>query len=211
MRTLVLYSDRQDAMYTGKNDFDAYTAFLRLSEGSEEAFESIYRYYSPRLFDFIDRMLHFRDVTEEIVQDVFISLWQKRAYLATVDNPRSYLYQMASNKVLDYQRTVASRKPILDFVIAQQATSTTDTEERILYKETLLLLEDALDALSPQRRLIYELSRQEGLSHEEIADRLQISKSTVANQMVSALKSIRKHLEKHSPMFSFAVFYILTR
>ncbi|WDF67067.1 RNA polymerase sigma-70 factor [Sphingobacterium oryzagri] len=193
------------------NKFNEHTAFRNLAKGSEEAFELIYNYYSPRIFSFIDRMLHLPDLTEELVQDIFINLWQRRDHLEQLTNPSAYLYQMASNKVLDYQRSIARRRPILDYVIAQQNVSSIDTEERIIYKETLLLLTEAIDMLPAQRREIFKLSRHEGLSHNEIAEKLGLSKSTVANQIVAALKHIRIHLEKNSDMFSFAIFFILTK
>ncbi|WP_394678522.1 RNA polymerase sigma factor [uncultured Sphingobacterium sp.] len=185
--------------------------FRKLSEGSESAFSAVYVRYSPQIFTFIDRMLGLSDVTDDLVQDIFIDLWQKRDFLKNIENPKAYLFRMASNRVLDYQKKIASRKPILDFVISQQPTMEAMSEQRVLYKETLILLGEALDTLSPQRRRIYELSRNEGLSHDEIAEKLNIAKSTVANQMASVLKQIRLYLEKHAVIFSFAIFYLLTQ
>lgn len=185
--------------------------FRKLSAGSETAFSAIYAHYSLKIFTFVDRMLSLPDVTDDLVQDIFIDLWQKRDFLKNIENPKAYLFRMASNRVLDYQKRLSTRKPILDFVISQQATVGAWSEERVLYKETLKLLGEAIDTLSPQRRMIYELSRNEGLSHEEIAEKLNIAKSTVANQLVSALKQIRLYLEKHASLFSFAIFYLLTQ
>ncbi|MCW2263106.1 MULTISPECIES: RNA polymerase sigma factor [Sphingobacterium] len=185
--------------------------FRKLSGGSESAFSAIYAHYSPKIFIFVDRMLTLPDVTDDLVQDIFIDLWQKRDFLKNIENPKAYLYRMASNRVIDYQKKLAKRRPILDFVISQQQTMDSVSEERILYKETLLLLSEALDTLSPQRRIIYELSRNEGLTHDQIAEKLNIAKSTVANQLVSALKQIRQYLEKNAAFFSFAVFYLLTK
>jgi len=185
--------------------------FRKLSAGSETAFSAIYAHYSPKIFTFVDKMLSLPDVTDDLVQDIFIDLWQKRDFLKNIENPKAYLFRMASNRVLDYQKRLSTRKPILDFVISQQATVGAWSEERVLYKETLKLLGEAIDTLSPQRRMIYELSRNEGLSHEEIAEKLNIAKSTVANQLVSALKQIRLYLEKHASLFSFAIFYLLTQ
>lgn len=198
-------------MQSLNSKFDECTAFRNLAKGSEEAFELLYNYYSPRIFAFVDRMMHLPDLTEEIVQDIFINLWQKKDHFGKLTNPSAYLYQMASNKVLDYQRSIARRPPILDYVIAQQDLYSSDTEERIAYKETLLLLNEALDLLPRQRREIFDLSREDGLSHNEIAEKLGLSKSTVANQIVASLKHIRTHLEKNSDVFSFAIFFILTK
>ncbi|EHQ26196.1 RNA polymerase sigma factor [Mucilaginibacter paludis] len=185
--------------------------FKQLSEGDERAFESIYRYYSSRLFPFVDRMVRLPELTEEIIQDVFILLWAKREQLVDVSNKSSYIFQMASNKTLDYQRKIASNKRLLEKVTYLSTELSNETEEKVLYNDSAAVLEEAINLLPQQRKLIYHLSRVEGLSHEQIAERLDISKSTVANQMVSAMKHIRTFMEKRADLFSYAVFYFLTR
>lgn len=183
----------------------------RLALGDERAFEVLYYHYAPRLLPFVDRMLRNRRTSEEIVQEIFISLWTRRELMATVEHPSSYIFNMASNRTLDYQRKIASDRRLLEKVTATATESDNGTQEQLAYNESAAIVREAIESLPAQRRIIYELSRNEGLSHEQIASQLGISKSTVANQMVSALKQIRAFMEKRSGLFSYAVFFLLTR
>lgn len=182
-----------------------------LARGDERAFEKLYYHFSPRLFAFVDKMVRNRRITEEIIQDVFIQLWTKRVHIATVIHPTSYIFNIASNKTLDYQRKIASNKRLLEKVIASSSEFHNETEEQLVYNESATIVREAIAALPQQRRIIYELSRTEGLNHEQIAKKLGISKSTVANQMVSALKQIRTFLKNRSGVFSYAAFFFLTQ
>ncbi|MNK28382.1 ECF RNA polymerase sigma factor RpoE [compost metagenome] len=182
-----------------------------LARGDERAFEKLYYHFSPRLFAFVDKMVRNRRITEEIIQEVFIQLWTKRAHISTVAHLTSYIFSIASNKTIDYQRKIASDKRLLEKVIASSSEFHNDTEEQLVYNESAAIVQEAIAALPQQRRIIYELSRTEGLNHQQIAEKLGISKSTVANQVVSALKQIRVFLENRSGVFSFAVFFFLTR
>lgn len=183
----------------------------KLARGDERAFETLYYHFSPRLFPFVDKMVRNRRITEEIIQDVFILLWTRREQVGAAAHPTSYIFNIASNKMLDYQRKIASDKRLLERVMSASSDSHNETEEQLIYNESAVIVREAVDALPEQRRIIYELSRTEGLSHEQISKQLGISKSTVANQMVSALKQIRAFMEKRSGMFSYAIFFLLTR
>jgi RNA polymerase sigma factor (sigma-70 family) len=98
----------------------------------------------------------------------------------------------------------------MDRIATRLTEYTNETEERVIFRESAEIIEMAVSALPEQRRLIYHLSRVEGLTHEQIAERLNISKHTVKNQMVHALKSIRVFTEKRASVFSLAAFVILT-
>lgn len=183
----------------------------KLAEGDERAFGKIYYHYSPRLFPFVDKMVRNRRLTEEIIQEVFIQLWAKKSLLADISHPSSYLFNIAANKTLDFQRKITRDKRLLETAMATAQGSHNETEERLIFNETAAIAREAIAALPAQRRLIYELSRNEGLSHKQIAIKLGISKSTVANQMVSALKQIRRFIESKSGIFSYAAFFFLTQ
>ena len=195
------------AFKTLKNEAEL---LAKLAGGDERAFETIYYHYGPRLFSFVDKMVRNRRITEEIIQNVFIQLWTIRERIALVDHPTSYIFNMATNKTLDYQRKIAGDRRLLEKVMATAKSVNNDTEEQLELNESAAIVKQAIAALPEQRRIIYELSRNEGLKHEQIAEKLGISKSTVANQMVSALKQIRAFMEKRSGLFSYAAFFFLT-
>ena len=184
--------------------------FAELAEGNERAFETIYHHYNKRLAPFVDKMVRSPELAEEIVQDIFVHLWLNRQLLANVSHPTSYLFNIATNKTLDYLKKIANNAKLMDRIASRSTEYGNETEERVIFRESAAIIQMAVSALPEQRRLIYHLSRVEGLTHEQIAERLNISKHTVKNQMVHALKSIRIFAEKRASIFSIAVFVLLT-
>ncbi|QEC78519.1 RNA polymerase sigma-70 factor [Mucilaginibacter ginsenosidivorax] len=184
--------------------------FAELAKGNESAFETIYHHYNKRLSPFVDKMVRSPELAEEIIQDIFVQLWMNRHLLEEVKHPTSYLFNIATNKTLDYLKKIANNAKLMDKIAYRSTELTNDTEERVIFRESAAIIEMAVSALPEQRKLIYHLSRNEGLTHEQIAERLNISRNTVKNQLVTALKSIRMFTEKRASVFSVAVFVLLT-
>jgi len=185
--------------------------FLRLAGGDEQAYEQIYHHYNRRLSLFVLKIVRDPLLAQELLQDIFVQLWVSRALLAQVKYPSAYLFNMANNKTRDYLRKMASDARLLDHLAKSSSELSNETEELVDFKESAAILEEAVLELPDQRRIIYELSRKEGLSHDEIAEQLSISRQTVKNNLVQALKHIRMFMEQRGGAFSFAVFFLLTR
>ncbi|TKC04212.1 RNA polymerase sigma-70 factor [Pedobacter frigoris] len=183
--------------------------FAGLANGDEKAFEIIYHHYNKRLAPFVQKTVKFPEITEEIIQDIFVQLWINRHLLAQVEHPTAYLFNIAKNKTLKYLKKIANDTRLLDRLTSTSPTFSNDTEERVIFRESAEIIELAVAGLPGQRKLIWELSRNEGLSHEEIAERLNISKNTVKNQMVHALKHVRGFLENRASMLSASIFFLL--
>ena len=183
--------------------------FAELAAGNERAFETIYHHYNKRLAPFVDKMVRSPELAEEIVQDIFVHLWINRRLLANVSHPTSYLFNIATNKTLDYLKKISNNAKLMDRIAGRSTEYTNETEERVIFRESAAIIQMAVSALPEQRRLIYHLSRVEGLTHEQIAGRLHISRHTVKNQMVHALKSIRAFTEARASILSVAVFVFL--
>jgi RNA polymerase sigma-70 factor (family 1) len=174
--------------------------FERIASGDETAFSIIFFRYTARLAPFVTQLLQSDIWSEEIVQDVFLRLWQSRLQLAAIDHPSAYLYQMASNRTLDYIKRNA-RDVKLQYYAARWLSPGADNPDTQLdFREIDSLLKEAVSRLPPQRRKVYQLVREEGLSHAEIADRLRISKHTVRNHVSEALQEIRAYLREHGVM-----------
>jgi RNA polymerase sigma-70 factor (family 1) len=184
--------------------------FAQLAEGNERAFETIYHHYNKRLAPFVDKMVRSPELAEEIIQDIFVHLWINRHLLTDVKHPTSYLFNIATNKTLDYLKKIANNVKLMDRIAYRSTEISNETEERIIFRESAQIIELAVASLPQQRKLIYHLSRVEGLTHEQIAERLHISRNTVKNQLVSALKSIREFAEKRASVFSIAAYLILS-
>lgn len=179
--------------------------FAALAEGDESAFETIYHSYNKRLAPFIEKMVHSADLTEEIIQEIFVQLWINRHLLADVAHPTAYLFNIATNRTLDHLKKIANNVKLMDKIAYGSTELVNDTEEQVVLRESIATIKLAVNALPAQRRLIFNLSRNEGLTHEQIAERLNISRNTVKNQLVTALKFIRLFSEKRGKTFVAAV------
>lgn len=182
--------------------------FAQLAGGNEIAFRQIFHYYTPRLLPFVFSIVKSEAVAEEIVQDVFLKLWTHRHDVAGKEAPSSWLFTIAANQSLTFLRRMSVERRYIDTVKEQidEARLQNPTEDQLFLRENEALLKKALDNLPPQQKLIYTLSRQEGLSHKEIADQLNISPNTVKNHIVTAVRTLREFIRKSSIIF-FCIFF----
>lgn len=182
--------------------------FRQLAEGNEEAYRSLFHYFTPRLQPFVFSIVKSEVVAEEIVQEVMLKLWTHRQSIIEKENPSSWVFTVASNQAISFLRRVAQERRYIDSIKASMETirQKNPSEEQLIYRENVQLLKSAIDQLPPQQQLIYRMSRMEGLTHKEIADKLGISSHTVKNHLVSATKSILARISKNFIFFS--VFFL---
>lgn len=175
---------------------------------SDESFKRLFDNYKNRLYGYVLAITHSHYTAEEITQEIFIKLWLCRDILCQVENLDGYIFTIARNKTLNHLRKAAYDVRLLRELQerASSANTTNNVEERAMVSEYDRLLQDALALLSPQRRLVYQLSRQRGLNHEEIAHQLQLSRHTVKNHMVEALRFIRHYFVEHGSVLVLLVF-----
>jgi RNA polymerase sigma-70 factor (family 1) len=184
--------------------------FSGLAKGDERCFDAIYNHYSNRLFPFVDKMVRSRNLAEEIVQDIFVQLWINRHLLENVQYPTAYLFNIAANKTLTYLKKIANNQKLVDKISAGYLDYSNDTEEQLILRESAKIIEMAVAQLPQQRRLIWELSRNEGLTHQQIADKLGISTSTVNNQLGHAMQHVRTFMNNRTRLLSLSIFMLLS-
>jgi len=165
----------------------------RLTEGDLSAFDAIYNLYYEAVYRNALSVLKDAAAAEDIVQETFLALWQKRETIHKPENIGGWLFVTASNKSLNAFRRQARRRLSAQPVdsLPEIAYIPTDYE---LADRQLKLLQQAIDSLSPQRRRVFELCKLEGKSYEETAELLHISKNTVKSHMKSASESIREFI-----------------
>jgi len=171
-----------------------------LKQGNEQAFEKIYKSYSSHLFGNVFKMVKSETTTQEILQDVFIKIWSNRASIDLDKSFRSYLFRIAENKVYDFFRKASRDKKIQAQLFATATEEYEHIETMIYNRENALLLQKAIDSLSPQRQQIFRLIKLDNKSYEEVSRQLGISVSTISDHIVKANKTIREFIFTHNDM-----------
>ena len=172
---------------------------LALQRGDEEAFETIYGLYSQRLFGRLLKLVKTEAQAQEILQDVFIKLWQYRHSLDPEKSFRSFLFKIAENKVYDFFRKAARDKVMEANLISLSTTNYINIEEYTRAEENLRLLYKAIESLPPQRQQVFRLCKLEGRSYKEVSELLSISLSTISDHIVKAAKAIKEYFYKQPP------------
>ncbi|MEQ1747681.1 MAG: RNA polymerase sigma-70 factor [Saprospiraceae bacterium] len=164
-----------------------------LRHGDEAAFEAIFRQWYEPLCGYAARLMDGDlDGAEDLVQQVFVRLWEQRQRLNIAWSLKSYLYKTVHNAALNRLRAAKTHSKYLDFNAAQLEKEQTLPEYPA--RELARRLQKALEKLPPQCRHVFELSRFEDLKYREIADQLGISIKTVETQMGKALRLLRVQL-----------------
>ena len=165
-----------------------------LTEGNQEAFRIIFKAAYPQVRAFSKGFTKNDADADDIAQQVFIKLWTKRAILANVRNFETYLYTITKNTVLNH---MASQKAFMVEIsdIRNLPTGQTSPIEQIEASDLQLLIDMTVENMPPQRQAVYKLSRVEGLSNDQIAEKLGLQKKTVENHLNLALGEIRKVLK----------------
>ena len=178
---------------------------IKLREGNEAAFIKIYNQYRRKVHTYAYQLSKSADTAEEIVQEVFIKIWQKKEQI-NVELPfEPYIRKITLNHVLNHLKKVAREKALQEQVFLTIESSSNRTEEDLLEKELRKIYQEAIAQLPAQKKIIYQMSRVEELSHEEIAQKLSISKNTVKNHMVEASRFIREYVSKNGSIICFIV------
>lgn len=163
--------------------------------------EKIYHSYHAQVFGFALKHIKSEALANDIVQEVFLVLCQKD--LETVQNIRSFIFQITRNKVADHFRKSMKnekmRQAMWTYIEAKQYQS----NDSLIAQEMDQIWEKAMDQLTPQQKIIFKLSREEGMTYPMIAEKLQLSKNTVKNHMIGALKTLKSHITPQSDIIIF--------
>jgi RNA polymerase sigma-70 factor, ECF subfamily len=183
------------AYYTATEEQDS-TFLLKLKEQDEEKFmEYLFRTYYAPLCKTVYNITHDTDSAEDIVQDVFMKVWRRKAQIDLKQSIKSYLFRSSINTALNYLEKNRRNTSMEDAEPEHLQFSNNTTEEDINYQEVSLHIDQAVQSLPPKCRTVFALSRFEEMSYAEIADHLSISVKAVEKHMGKALKLMRKRLQ----------------
>ncbi|GAA4787040.1 RNA polymerase sigma-70 factor [Olivibacter ginsenosidimutans] len=182
-------------------DFEEQELILQVSRGDEHAFSKLFHRYHRHLGAFIYKMTGSYELTEEVIQDVFLKIWLNKEQLKTVSHFKSYLFTASKNHTINYLKQEVRKK-----IQQQQWEKETEmhaTEEQLSYHH--FLLDKAINLLPPQQQKVYMLSKHERLKYTEIASRMGISKETVKSYLKLATNTIISYVKKHSYLLLLAL------
>ena len=174
--------------------FNEAEVLLRLSQGDEASFASIYNNYAPELYLKLIKMLKSDFLVEDILQDVFLIVWNNREKIDPVKCFQAYLSTIAVNKCYDHLRKMASTGRLYaKLSLVENAYPGND--QLLINKEESAVLSQTIELLPSKRKLIYRLCKIEGKTYEEVSKQLGISVSTISDHIVKANTFIRSRLQ----------------
>lgn len=168
----------------------------KVAQGDKAAFTRIYNHYSPRIHHASLKLLRSEAEAEGAVQEVFLKIWKGREKLIDIESFADYLFIITRNLIYSRFKRKALELKITEALSATSSQTVNNTDMPIIEKEYAALLGKVVGQLPPQQKQIFYLAREEGRSHQEIADLLNLSRLTVKKHMALALKTIRTNLKK---------------
>jgi RNA polymerase sigma-70 factor (family 1) len=188
---------------------DERALILRIIEGDRIAFSVLYSRYLHTLYRYIFLFTRSKETSEDVVHNTFIKIWEHRASLNNINCFKAYLYHCAKNLLLDELRRNQTKERVLSVITVDSRGEVRDElESSIIYGEYRKIAQDAINLLPERRKLIVEMRTKEELSLDEIAQKLQISKSVVKKQLYSGLHFIKAYLQKHAELTLFLALFI---
>lgn len=171
--------------------------YLKLKEGDERAFQTLFRKYYSAMCHFARQFLNDSELAEETAQDVFVKIWEKRESLTIETSVKHYFFRSVRNHCLNQIQHEKIKKQYAGMVL-NAAHYEIDPDQHYLEVDLIMKIEKSIDSLPPKRKEIFRLSREQGMKYKEIAETLNISIKTVEAQMGLALKHLRYELRDFS-------------
>ena len=181
--------------------YDDRELLIRISQGDESAFVVFFDLYKTRFFAVAYKMTRSREVAEELVQEIFLGIWQKKELLPEIENPSSYFFTTLYRKVFTYYRKLARERKLIEAASLDVSEFENTTDLTILSRDQVRMINEAIAQLPPQQQLVFRLTKQDGLSRQEVADQLKISPNTVKNHLANAIKFLETYLKNPSLIF----------
>lgn len=179
----------------------------RLINSEERAFREVFDRFHRKIFQFAFNFIKDKEQSEEIVQNTFLNFWLHRERLDPSQPLAPLLFTIARRTLVDAWRKAASSERFREHVRRHMDIASNETEEQVLLNDLQRITQDALSLLNVQQHEVFRLSREEGLSYEEIANRLHISKHTVKYHLVNALQILKTHFKRHNIHYLYFIYF----
>lgn len=202
-----MLSERKIIPYCNCKDHDR-ELVVRLINNDEDAFCELYAKYKQRLLFFAMKFVKQIDIAEDIYQDAFSVIWQSRRFLDPEKSFSSYLFTIVKNRLLNTLRDIDNHQKLKAHIVSNAINYADTTNQYLQFNELNTILNQAMQELTSRQRQVLEMSRNENMSHKEIAEILNISVLTVQEHISIALKNIKKYLHQY-PDYFIIIFLLL--
>lgn len=167
----------------------------KLRNGDSKAFEELYLGRKQKLFNFVRHLTNNEEDANELVQDVFLKLWERKEYLKDVDSLDAYIFTIAKNKVYKRARKRAYEHIYTNYIMHYKKQQDNCTEDEIFYSDIKKLVDEVIESMPGTRKKIFKMSREDGMSNKQIAMQIQTSESNIENHINKAIKTLRAHIK----------------
>lgn len=181
---------------------------LNLQKGNERAFRKLFEWYQPAIYAYSLSLLKSKPRAEEIVQEVFLKVWLNRKKLNPELSFKSFVFTIARNLAFNALAKGANNKKLQEAIFYKSQQRHNPTDRRLLEADYEKLKQQAIAELSPRCKLVFQMSRNDGKSYQEISQELGVSVNTVKNQMSSALGTIKEFLVRHGDIAFLLAFLV---
>jgi len=185
--------------------YDERSLIRQISQGDEKAFSEMHDRYRPVLYRFVFNILKSADLTNDSCQEIFIKIWEDRTRLHEVMSLKYYLLTVGKNHSLNVLKKVISEEKTLSAFISNYSEANNEVEEKMQSEEYLDFINSVLVTLTPQSRKIFQLCRQQGMSYDEAAIVMGISRNMIKKHMIRSMKIFKVAVEKDLGI-AFSVF-----
>jgi RNA polymerase sigma-70 factor (ECF subfamily) len=175
-------------------EIDDKSLILLIQEESQHAFHELFTRYAPRIYSFSYSYFKNKDDAQELVQKIFMKIWDKRNQIDTSQNVKSYIFRITVNAIYDSIRKRNIEYVFQNYACIHQPDNTDQTLQSVIYNDLSHTINGLLLYLPEQQRTVFNLSKMDGLTNDEISVKLNISKRTVENHLYRALAFLKKRL-----------------
>lgn len=187
-----------------QSNYDDTELIKKLKENGEESMIFLYKKYWKILYISAFKILKDKDICEDIIQELFIKIWNKREELNITSSLQNYLLAAVRYEVYRKLRKLKTYEPIIDDIT--EMVSDLSLSNKLEFKEMQSQISSVIDTLPARCKEVYNLSRNELLSHKGISNRLSISTNTVRNQLAKALHHLRINMDQILPVLILYIF-----
>ena len=171
---------------------------LKISQGDEDAFNEVVDSYTPMIYATALAYIKIAESAEDTTQEVFYKVWKNRKKLPEVESLKDYLFIITRNEVLSSLRKKGPSYPLGEYLDGTLKEKNPGPGDALSLRQLQQTLQRAVTMLPPQQKQAYLLSREEGLQHNEIAEKMNLSRNTVKNHIIAALNFIRQYMQDNA-------------